>query len=56
MHYQYLAARGRLSDFFSRVEFCNLLAKYAFPAKKVVIKIEERENPCKMIYVSNIFF
>jgi len=42
--------------FFSRAEFCNLLAKYAFPQKKVVIKIEERENPCKMIYVSHMFF
>ena len=43
-------------NFFSRAEFCNLLAKNAFSAKKGNPKIEQRQNPCKIIYVSHIFF
>jgi hypothetical protein len=53
-------ARGCLSEKKnSRAEFCNLLAKNRMPfpqKKKIVIKIEERKAPCKMIYVSHIFF
>jgi len=36
--------------------FAIYLQNMPFPQKKVVIKIEERENPCKMIYVSHIVF
>jgi hypothetical protein len=31
----------------SLAEFCSLLAKYAFSAKKAIVKIEEQEIPAK---------
>jgi len=42
--------------FFLVPNFAMYLQNMPYPQKKVIIKIEERENPCKMMYVSHMFF